>query len=200
MLLAIGTAHRACSLALFGDDGGLVRHRHELIGRGHAERLLPMIADLLGEDRPSEIVVEIGPGSFTGIRVGIAAARALGLAWNVPVRGVLSTELLASEAREAGSASDLTVLLDGGRGEVFRQHFGPEGAIDRPQAIPAIDARPETATIIGTGAPLVPKHTAEDLGAATPDMRFLPGVPETARGLVPSPLYVRAPDAKLPRQ
>src|SRR3546814_8204244 len=69
LTLVIDTATAACSVALI-DDGRAVADRHEIVGRGHAERLLPMIAELPGGGRADEILVDVGPGSFTGTRVG----------------------------------------------------------------------------------------------------------------------------------
>jgi len=76
MILAFDTSSAACSAALFEDDECVAR-RDELIGRGHSERLVPMIAELLDWKRPERILVGVGPGSFTGIRVAIAAAHGL---------------------------------------------------------------------------------------------------------------------------
>lgn len=198
MLLAIGTAHRACSLALI-DGERCVRNVHELIGRGHAERLVPMIADLMDGRRAHGILVDIGPGSFTGIRVGIAAARALALAWRVPVHGMSSMHLLAARAYASDPAlGPLTVLLDGGRGEVFRQDFEDGRDCGDAVAVTATDVKITRGAVIGTGASLVPELAAPKLGEGPPhaaDARLLR--PEE-RDLPPTPLYVRAPDAKRP--
>ena len=197
MLLAIATAHRACSLALI-DGGEAVRSVHESIGRGHAEGLLPMLSDLLGTTRPTAIVVEAGPGSFTGIRIGIAAARALALAWSVPVHGVASTLLLAAEAKALGGPWRLTVLLDGGRGEVFRQEF--DGLAERGAAVaePASAVRIGGNAAIGTGVPLVAlPDRVRNLGAAVPRAAAVRWVPAEGRAMPPAPIYVRAPDAKV---
>src|SRR5690606_29145709 len=92
--LVIETATAACSVALI-EDGVVIAALHETVGRGHAERLIPMIAELPGAGRADVIRVDCGPGSFTGIRVGLAAARALGLGWGVPVSGFSSLSLIA---------------------------------------------------------------------------------------------------------
>ena len=101
-ILAIETATEACSTALF-DNGTLLDARHEVLGRGHAERLVPMIAELPGKGCAGEIRVSLGPGSFTGVRIGLAVARALGIAWHAQVRGYPTLALVAAIARgEAG--------------------------------------------------------------------------------------------------
>ena len=97
--LAIECATEACSAALFDGDG-LLDGRCEVIGRGHAERLVPMIAELPGKGRAERIVVSLGPGSFTGVRIGLAAARALGLAWQAEVLGYPTLALVAAMGRE----------------------------------------------------------------------------------------------------
>jgi tRNA threonylcarbamoyladenosine biosynthesis protein TsaB len=97
--LAIETATEACSVALF-ENGALLAHVHELVGRGHAERLIPMIAELPERGRAERVLVDCGPGSFTGVRVGLAAARAFGLAWGAEVVGYSSLALIAATAFE----------------------------------------------------------------------------------------------------
>lgn len=82
-VLALSTSSPALSIALVDGRKVLARH-HQRIGRGHAEALVPAIAALLTGRRVEAIIVDIGPGSYTGIRIGIAAARALGVAWGCP--------------------------------------------------------------------------------------------------------------------
>jgi tRNA threonylcarbamoyladenosine biosynthesis protein TsaB len=114
--LIIDTATRACSVALF-DGSALIDARHELIGRGHAERLVPMIAELPERGRADAIHVNVGPGSFTGIRVGVSAARALALAWGVECHGYGNLALIAAIARRQSSAQgDVDVAIPGGHG------------------------------------------------------------------------------------
>ncbi|MEE2916267.1 MAG: tRNA (adenosine(37)-N6)-threonylcarbamoyltransferase complex dimerization subunit type 1 TsaB, partial [Pseudomonadota bacterium] len=100
-ILSIDTATAACSVALF-EDGRLIDARHAVVGRGHAERLVPMIAELPDGGRADHILVDVGPGSFTGIRVGIAAARGLALGWGASVSGYGALALVAAAALDGG--------------------------------------------------------------------------------------------------
>ncbi|MGV3479144.1 MAG: tRNA (adenosine(37)-N6)-threonylcarbamoyltransferase complex dimerization subunit type 1 TsaB, partial [Sphingobium sp.] len=122
--LVIETATGACSVALI-EQGAVIAHAHEEVGRGHAERLIPMIAALPDKGRAAEILVDCGPGSFTGVRVGLAAARALGLAWGAEVRGYSSLALIAAGA-DWNDVDSLAVAIDGGHGQLFVQRFAKE--------------------------------------------------------------------------
>src|SRR3546814_9990139 len=97
MLLVIESATAACAVALI-DGERLVGERHEVVGRGHAERLIPMIEEMLGGRRPRGILVDCGPGSFTGVRVGLAAAHGLAIGWGIPLAGYSSLALIAATA------------------------------------------------------------------------------------------------------
>ena len=97
MLLVIESATAACSVALI-DGETLIDERHEIVGRGHAERLIPMISEMLGDRRPDAILVDCGPGSFTGVRVGLAAAQGLAIGWGVPLAGYSAMALIAAGA------------------------------------------------------------------------------------------------------
>src|SRR5207253_8671379 len=120
--LVIETATEACSVALF-EGGALVAGDYAVIGRGHAERLVPMIARLPEKGRAERIAVSLGPGSFTGVRIGLAAARALGLAWQAQVVGYPTLALVAAMA-QAKRDEPVTVCMTGGHGEWFVQDFG----------------------------------------------------------------------------
>ena len=97
MLLAFDTSSAACTAALF-ERGQCIARKDELIGRGHSERLVPMIAELLEGRSAYHILVGVGPGSFTGIRVAIAAAHGLAIGWGAELCGMSSLALLAAGA------------------------------------------------------------------------------------------------------
>ena len=190
--LVIETAAAACSVALIEGEA-IVDFRHELVGRGHAERLVPMIAELAGEGRADAILVDGGPGSFTGIRVGIAAARALGIGWVVPVAGYSATALVAAMAADRDGSAAIAVVLEGGHGEVFVQTFvgieanGPLASLTPAAARELVGERPA----FGNGVAWL-GHGTELL----PDARAARLLPAGLRSLAPSPIYGRAPDAK----
>ena len=96
MQLVIESATAACSVALIDGDS-LLGELHEIVGRGHAERLVPMIEELLAGRRPHAIMVDCGPGSFTGLRVGLAAAHGLAIGWGVPLTGYSSMAAVAQD-------------------------------------------------------------------------------------------------------
>lgn len=195
--LVIDTATKACSVALF-DTGTLIASFHEVIGRGHAERLLPLIAELPERGRAQKIMVNVGPGSFTGIRVGVAAARALGLAWQADVAGYGCLQLVAAMAAETlDEPKDIDVVMTGGHDEYFFQHFDISGAPTTnpvsvsPMLLETSLSAPVTAgDIDGDGGAqhiaVIPNASKWHLIAEKP-------------ALPPSPAYCRPPDAKLPR-
>jgi tRNA threonylcarbamoyl adenosine modification protein YeaZ len=197
--LAIETATAACSVALLRGPDRLA-HAHEVVGRGHAERLVPMIGEVLaagGAARADRILVDCGPGSFTGIRVGLAAARALGLAWGVEVAGFSALALVAAAGGEAGPCA---VALAGGHGELFVQRFAgdPLRAVDDLRSLPpalAAASVPE-ALVLGSGAAAL--VAARGTGRAEdrlPDAGDVTRLPPRLATLPPRPLYGRAPDA-----
>jgi tRNA threonylcarbamoyladenosine biosynthesis protein TsaB len=193
MLLVIETAF-ALSVALLDDDC-IVAEEHREVGRGHAEALMPAVAAVVGSDhaRISGIVVDIGPGSFTGLRIGIAAARALGLAWGVPVTGVGSLALIAGAAFAADlSLAEVTAVADAGRGQLYWQTFDRAFSGDSEPAAGPLALPPGTACA-GPGAALNAGATCLDL--APPRAESLRRLPRRAWSLPPVPLYLRAPDA-----
>lgn len=197
--LAIGTSSPALSVALFEGER-LLAHEHRLIGRGHAEAIVPAVAALPGRGRADAIVVDIGPGSFTGIRVGIAAARALGLAWGVPVFGVSAVHLVAAAAFAAHPERDsVTVLLDAGRGQLLRQAVGADFTGSALEILTLGGLAPTAAALAGAGVLLLTGVGAHViLHDGQPDVSVLFHVAAAARALPPAAIYVRPPDAVLP--
>jgi tRNA threonylcarbamoyladenosine biosynthesis protein TsaB len=221
MLLAIDTTSSACSCALY--QGGFVASREHFGEKGHAEILLPQIEALLGEANckitdVKKIVVTTGPGSFTGVRVGIAAARGLGLSLDCKLVGITSFEALA--AAVMGSIDDnntvlnigqsFTAVIDARRGQVYFQSFVFAGKGVKPQPVGEgvamdIDAAKEHfknepsifvgggAKLVGSGGELLTNENFQYILAKNFCANFGLFVGEGVKP--PVPLYLRAPDA-----
>jgi tRNA threonylcarbamoyladenosine biosynthesis protein TsaB len=196
-ILVIETATPACSIALIDGDT-VVDERHELLGRGHAERLMPMIAELMGETKPSSILVDCGPGSFTGLRVGLAAAQGLAIGWRVPLHGYSATALIACHRP---NNQDVTIAMTGGHGRLFVQSYGgdPLDALDTLRSLAPDEAAAgaPAALVLGSGAEaLVTARGWGEWQAALPRAADAWRLPAALRSLEPRPLYGREADAK----
>ncbi|MEO6041583.1 MAG: tRNA (adenosine(37)-N6)-threonylcarbamoyltransferase complex dimerization subunit type 1 TsaB [Croceibacterium sp.] len=199
--LVIESATEACSAALF-EGGELMAGFCEVIGRGHAERLVPLIAELPGKGRAERIAVSRGPGSFTGVRIGLATARALALAWQAEVIGYPTLALVAAMAR-AQHPGPVTVCMTGGHGEWFVQNFDADGwpeDVHRSLSPERAAAACRHVVIAGSMAgELValagPGKIALDL---LPDARQFGLLRETRLTTDLTPIYGRPPDARLP--
>ena len=197
--LVIDSASEACSVALV-DDGVVADFRHELLGRGHAERLVPLIAELADGGRAASIAVGCGLGSFAGVRIGVAAARALALGWQVPVHGFSSLALVAAAAADdIAAAGGALVVMEGGHGQWFVQRFGadlePRG--DLRSLLPDEAVREGDALVVGNrAAAFVERRGLGTAVSVLPDARAFVRLPAGALFAEPSPIYGRAPDAK----
>jgi len=194
MILAFDTSSAACTAALF-EDGRCIARCDEQIGRGHAERLVPMLSELLAGRQPDRIIVGVGPGSFTGIRVAIAAAHGLAIGWDCEIAGMSSLALIA-----AGAQGEVAAAVAGGHGELFVQQFdaqfNPTTGLHNaaPEAAAAlIDAE----LVIGSGAAaLVAARGSGEARDGWPAAADAMRLPEALRSLSPKPIYARAPDAR----
>lgn len=199
--LVIDSATEACSVALFEDDT-LIGSDYRVLGRGHAELLIPMVAALPGKGKADRVIASLGPGSFTGVRVGLAAARGLALAWKVEALGYPTMALIAAMAQAECGAQNVTVVMTGGHGEWFVQPFDAEGAAlaELKSLSPEDAARGVTSQLVtGTqaGALVALRGSGEAL-ALLPDARQFGLLPKHFLTPDLTPLYGRPPDARLP--
>jgi tRNA threonylcarbamoyladenosine biosynthesis protein TsaB len=198
MILAFDTSSAACTAALFDGQGRCIASSDEQIGRGHAERLVPMIAELLDGRTADQIIVGVGPGSFTGIRVGIAAAHGLAIGWSAAIAGMSSLALLAAGEHSEG---EVAVAVSGGHGELFVQEFGATTATPtsdlRNLAPAAAAAETDARLVIGSGArQLVASRGWGEAREAWPSAADTLRLAAALRSLSPKPVYARAPDAR----
>lgn len=223
-LLAIDTAARFCAACILDSTSGRELGRKVVdLGRGHAERLIGVIDEALAEAdldyrRLEAIAVNIGPGSFTGVRVGVSAARGFALALDIPAIGVNALEALARESIDKGSAGPVLAAIDAHRGEVYIQRFDASGeALSEPSAVSLADAEfaaRSAATVVGSAAEALRELAGANPAWCTGSTQATADIAVSARiagrrgagGNKPKPLYLRAPDAKpqtgaaLPRQ
>jgi len=214
-VLAIDTALAACAAAVLDTEHGIVASESLPMVRGHAEALVPLIARVLKQSDTGfrdlgRIAVTTGPGSFTGVRVGLAAARGFGVATAVPVVGVSTLSVYAAPYLAGNGKTPVVAAIDARHGHVFLQVFGPGGqTLVSPrlaalsEAIEAASATP--ACLVGSAARAVADGLAKN--AAPPravDPRDAPDIVWVAQiGAVtpkaqsaPHPQYLRAPDAQ----
>jgi len=209
-LLALDTAMAACSVAVH-DSGKVLAKRFAAMERGHAEAIAPMVRDVMSEaglefavlDRA---VVTVGPGTFTGVRIGLAMARGLGLALGIPVVGV--DTLSAILANAAQMERPRLVAADARKDEVYAALFDAAGKALQPPSVLSIEAclqlLPQSPVqVLGTAADtIIAASTRSDLircrAGDLPDAANFGRLGSGLRdnGTVPVPLYLRAPDAK----
>jgi len=216
ILLAIDTSANFCSAALYDcGQGEILSRKSEDIGRGHAERLMGMLAEVLDSAKleykdVGRMAAICGPGSFTGIRVGLATARGLALGLNIPIIGINALEAIAFQHNnsENDAETPIVVSLDAKRGEVFAQVFSNSGEhMTSPQAV-ALDqlsdfmpdhpfriAGSGNQAIInaigGQSCEVISDQTAANIEYVA---RLAAQMPDDLKK--PSPLYLRSADAK----
>jgi tRNA threonylcarbamoyladenosine biosynthesis protein TsaB len=208
IVLAFDTCLYACSVAVL-DGARVLASRVEPMSRGHQERLAPLVREVMLEaglafDQLDRVGVTVGPGSFTGLRVGLAFAKGLGAALDIPVVGVGALEALAAPQ----TSGTVFAVLDAKRGQVYLQAFRDGAALMAPDVLAVETAAARIAelaggdavTLIGTGAellaPMVPG--ARVIVADTLDPAAVGRLAAGRTPTPPRPLYLRAPDAKLP--
>jgi tRNA threonylcarbamoyladenosine biosynthesis protein TsaB len=220
LVLALDTSGPYCAAALARTDGpefGILASRTESMERGHAERLVPLVGELLGEagltwSDLGRVGVTTGPGSFTGVRVGIAAARGLALALGIPAVGIGTLDALLAMAD--GPASGTAVAcLDARRGEIYLLARAADSKLVPADAMaPMAAARKLMADgappylLIGSGAALLAEALEREgpgsavsilSDARAPDIAAVARLAAAAAaGEPPVPLYLRGPDAK----
>lgn len=214
-VLAIDTALEACSVAVLDTERADLRAHESLpMQRGHAEALMPLVARVLDRvqldfSAIDRIAVTTGPGSFTGLRVGIAAARGIALASGKPAIGLTTLAAFAAPFIAADDTLPVVVAIDARHDHVYLQVFGPGG---RTLVAPRIAPLREALRVSSTGMPRVTGTAAAKLAASWPaaeraptkvDQRAAPDINWVARlgaaasdtGTPPKPLYLRPPDA-----
>jgi tRNA threonylcarbamoyladenosine biosynthesis protein TsaB len=211
IVLGLDTCLSSCSVAVL-DGARVVASAREVMARGHQERLAPMAQQVMAEaglafGKLDRIAVTVGPGSFTGLRVGMAFAKGLALALDRPAVGIGTLEALAAEA-----AKDFGGLvfpaIDARRGQLYLQAFEDGRALMAPDALTAEVAAARIAelsqgrsfTLVGSGAALLADFApaAAVIAAEGADARAVARLAAAREPAPLKPLYLRAPDAKLP--
>lgn len=214
-VLALDSATSACSAAVW-QGGTVLAHRHAEMARGQSEVLVPMVAEVMAEAGAAFaqldlLAVTVGPGAFTGIRIGLAAARALALAAGKPLAGIPTPDVVAAMVPQAErQGRTVLVVLDSRREELWVQAFSkalvPMGAVAAlaPAQAAALIAGP--VVLAGDArdlvAPLLPEATLAS-SAGAPDARVLAALAAArwpvGQALPPEPLYLRPADVTMPK-
>lgn len=216
LILAIDTALDACAAAVLDTEAGkLIAQESQAMKRGHAEALMPLIGRVIAASGAAftslgRIVVTTGPGSFTGLRVGLSAARGIALAANIPVVGVTTLTAYAAPVVSQNLEPPVVSAIDARHDHVYLQVVSGNGsALVRPRVTPITEAlnawRFGAPHIVGNAATLLaerwPSHAVPPVKVdpqSAPDIAWVGWLgaavsPNTAPA---RPFYLRAPDAK----
>lgn len=207
IVLALDTAGVDCAAAVYdsGSDS-VLGEVTETIGKGHAEHLMAVVDGALAKagvalSAVDRIAVTVGPGSFTGIRVGVAAARGFALSLAVPAVGVTTLQVLAAAAQDKTPQTPVLAAMDAKRGEIYLQSFDMDGgAREEPRAASIEEALAIAAafdgTITGSAAPLLRDPTDDQMDRFPIAVVARLGAAAHLDGTKPKPLYLRGPDAR----
>jgi len=215
-LLAIDTALGDCSAAVLhrtADGIDVLHERSRTIGRGHAEQLMSVIGEVLDAAGLTyadltKIAVTVGPGSYTGLRVGLATARALSLTLKIPAVGIGTLQALAAGGQADHPGQTIIAAIDARHGAIYHQAFSANDAISQPAIDPIVDVvadlPKQMVLAVGSGAQLLSEaaeragHQMETLDLHAPAIadvaRLGAGAP--VQSVAPEPLYLKPPDAQ----
>ncbi|MBB3132684.1 N6-L-threonylcarbamoyladenine synthase [Rhizobium pisi] len=208
IVLALDTAGVDCAAAVY-DSGRntMLGEASDMIGKGHAEHLIGIVDRALDQagmtlSHIDRLAVTIGPGSFTGIRVGVAAARGFALSLDVPAVGVTTLEVMAAAQREKTPGRAVLAAMDAKRDEIYLQPFAADGSpLDAPRALSVAQAQAFAADfegeITGSATPLLRPDAGGDHANIFPiSIVARLGAAASPDAGKPKPLYLRGPDAK----
>jgi tRNA threonylcarbamoyladenosine biosynthesis protein TsaB len=216
LILAIDTAMDACAAGVLDTEAAeLIAQESLAMKRGHAEALMPLIARVIkasgkGFDALDRIAVTTGPGSFTGLRVGLAAARGIALAANKPVVGLTTLSAYAAPVVSGNGEHPVISAIDARHDQVYFQVVsGNGGSLIRPQVAPieeALDAwRFGAPYLVGNAAAILAQRWKADApppfkveSQPAPDIAWVAwlGAAASPNSAPARPFYLRAPDAK----
>lgn len=208
IVLALDTAGVDCAAAIY-DSGRntMLGEASDMIGKGHAEHLMGIVDRALDQAGVAlsdidRLAVTIGPGSFTGIRVGVAAARGFALSLDIPAVGITTLEVMAAAQREKTPGRAVLAAMDAKREEIYLQSFAADGAaLDEARAVSIAEAQAFAADfdgeITGSATPILkPDATGEYANSFPISIVARLGATANPNTGKPKPLYLRGPDAK----